>query len=111
MHRVLKYWQKFLLFIVLFLLFINELPDIVNDVTDDRVNHEDHEEATDKEDTEEDTDNIIIYADDNTPTTADKDPLVLQAKTQKEVDLASLFCSCLLYFTVNRSSNKLVSEK
>ena len=60
MHRVLKYWQKFLLFIVLFLLFINELPDIVNDVTDDRVNNKEHKEATDKEDTKEVTDNIII---------------------------------------------------
>ena len=34
-------------------------------------------------------DNIIIYADDNTPTTADKDPLVLQTKAQKEVDLVT----------------------
>ena len=61
----------------------------MQDEQDDRVNNEDHKEATDKEDTEEVTDNIIIYADDNTPTTADKDPLVLQAKTQKEVDLVT----------------------
>ena len=73
----------------LFLLFIDELPDIVNDVTDDRAHNNEHDNVTEEEDTEENTDNIIIYADDNTPTTADKDPLLLQAKAQKEVNLVT----------------------
>ena len=67
----------------LFLLFINELPDIVtNDI--DELN-----DAMEGGDGEENMNNIIIYADDNTPTTADKDPLVLQTKSQKEVDLVT----------------------
>ena len=67
----------------LFLLFINELPDIVtNDIAD-------LNDAMEGGDGEENMNNIIIYADDNTPTTADKDPLVLQTKAQKEVDLVT----------------------
>ena len=62
---------------LLFLLFINELPEAVKlDKSD--------------EDTPKDPDaDIIIYADDNTPFTADKDPPVLQAKLQREADIVT----------------------
>ena len=32
---------------------------------------------------------IIVYADDNTPTTADKNPIILQNKIQNEADLVT----------------------
>ena len=64
---------------LLFLFFINELPDIVKDTSDESDNEENN-----------DTDNeIVVYADDNTPTTADKDPLILQAKIQNEADIVT----------------------
>ena len=53
---------------LLFLFYINELPDIVyNDNTDNE-------------------DELVVYADDNTPFTADKDPVVLQSKIQVEAN-------------------------
>ena len=59
---------------LLFLLFINELPDLADEVLENQINSE-------KKD-----DDIIVYADDNTPTTADKDPFVLQVKVQNEAN-------------------------
>ena len=60
---------------LLFLLFLNELPDVVKD---------------DSDDTSEDTDNeVVIYADDNTPITSDKDPIQLQRKIQDEANLVT----------------------
>ena len=64
---------------LLFLLFINELPDVVkrdpeNDGNDDS-NHE--------------NDEIIVYADDNTPITASKDPAKLQAQIQHEANVVT----------------------
>ena len=58
-----------------FLLFLNELPYVVKD---------------DSDDTSEDTDNeVVIYADDNTPITSDKDPIQLQRKIQDEANLVT----------------------
>ena len=34
-------------------------------------------------------DEIVVYADDNTPTTADKDPIMLQTKVQNEADIVT----------------------
>ena len=62
---------------LLFLIFINELPEVVK--------IKDTEEDTPK-DTEAD---MVIYADDNTPFTADKDPTVLQVKVQEEADIVA----------------------
>ena len=55
---------------LLFLIFINELPEVV------KVKRSENEPDIDT-----DAD-IIIYADDNTPFTADADPEVLQTKLQ-----------------------------
>ena len=52
---------------LLFVIFINELPGITK--------------AADTDD-----DHIVVYADDNTPTTSDEDPIVLQAKIQVMAD-------------------------
>ena len=62
---------------LLFLLFLNELPDIVK---------EDQEQASVKADHNDNSDDIVIYADDNTPISSDKDPLRLETKVQKEAD-------------------------
>ena len=59
---------------LLFLIFINELPEAV------KVEQPDEDPSTDPEA------DIIIYADDNTPFTAAKDPAALQVKVQKEAD-------------------------
>ena len=64
---------------LLFLLFINELPDIVK---------EDLEVESDVNDPHSEEE-IIVYADDNTPTTADKNPIILQNKIQNEADLVT----------------------
>jgi hypothetical protein len=61
------------------LLFINELPDIVK---------EDLEVESDVNDPHSEEE-IIVYADDNTPTTADKNPIILQNKIQNEADLVT----------------------
>ena len=68
---------------LLFLFFINELPDIVKE----RHGENSHENAagTDEE--------IVIYADDNTLTTADKDPIDLQSKVQNEANLVTSWFS------------------
>ena len=63
---------------LLFLLFINELPEVVK-FTEDEVS-DDEEKGFDKEA------EIIVYADDNTPSTAAKDPQNLQNKIQAEAD-------------------------
>ena len=62
---------------LLFLIFINELPEVVKIRESDEV-----------EDIDPEAD-IIIYADDNTPYTADTDPEALKAKVQKEADIVS----------------------
>ena len=65
---------------LLFLVFINELAEVVT---------KDDAEVNDVEgcgDADQDAE-VIIYADDNTPTTADKDPEQLQRKVQCEADL------------------------
>ena len=49
---------------LLFLLFLNELPDIVQKETEEQVEN-DHK----------DPDDIIIYANDHTPISGDKDPI------------------------------------
>ena len=59
---------------LLFLFYINELPDIVKEAPDDPLDNENN-------DTEAD---IVVYADDNTPITADAYPLVLETKVQHE---------------------------
>ena len=64
---------------LLFLFYINELPDIVKEAPVDPLDH-------DKNGTDED---IIVYADDNTPITADADPLTLQTKVQLEADVVT----------------------
>ena len=64
---------------LLFLLFLNELPDIVKD---------DHAEETEASEIPNEND-VIIYADDNTPITADKDPLRLQEKIQDEANIVT----------------------
>ena len=58
----------------MFILFINELPEVI---------------ANDNIDEEIGDDQIIVYADDNTPTTADEDPICLQAKIQHEADVVT----------------------
>ena len=64
---------------LLFLLFLNELPDVVK---------------SDAEDTSNDADNdVVIYADDNTPITSDKDPIQLQRKVQDEANLVTRWFS------------------
>ena len=62
---------------LLFLIFINELPEVV------KVKRSESEPDIDP-----DAD-IIIYADDNTPFTADADPEVLQTKLQHEATTVS----------------------
>ena len=57
---------------LLFLFFLNELPDIVKETPGDTLDDNDSE--------------IVIYADDNTPMTSDKDPLALQTKIQDEAN-------------------------
>ena len=61
---------------LLFLIFINELAEVVKqeEATEDDAEGLDEEVDKDAE--------VIIYADDNTPTTADKDPEKLQEKVQ-----------------------------
>ena len=59
---------------LLFILFINELPEVI---------------ANDNIDEEIGDDQIIVYSDDNTPTTADEDPICLQAKIQHEADVVT----------------------
>ena len=61
---------------LLFLLYINELPDIVKEATDHA--HGDEADISEEE--------IVVYADDNTPITADHNPLTLQNKIQEEAD-------------------------
>ena len=64
---------------LLFLLFLNELPDIVKNVPNEDLLEADH--TKDNE--------IVIYADDNTPISGDKDPMVLQEKVQEEADMVT----------------------
>ena len=64
---------------LLFLFFINELPDIVKERTEGNADAENNDKDAE----------IIVYADDNTPTTADKDPLALQTKVQNEANLVT----------------------
>ena len=59
--------------------FINELPDIVKKAPD-----EDHDQE--RNDPNYD---IVVYADDNTPTTADHDPHTLQMNVQNEADVVT----------------------
>jgi hypothetical protein len=62
---------------LLFLLFINELQEAV------KMDESDEDTPKDPEA------DIIIYADDNTHFTADKDHPVLQAKLQREADIVT----------------------
>ena len=61
----------------MFLIFINELPEVVNplDIDEEEQNDFDAE--------------VIIYADDNTPFTADDNPVALQSKLQEEANTVS----------------------
>ena len=62
---------------LLFLIFINELPEVVK-IKDT------------KEETANDTEaDMVIYAYEKTPFTADKDPAVLQVKVQEEADIVA----------------------
>ena len=64
---------------LLFLLFLNELPETVKEPSE---SHDDPpNEINDAE--------IIVYADDNSPLTADTDPFVLQKKAQNEADIVT----------------------
>ena len=67
---------------LLFLLFLNELPDIVQKEAEEQAENND-----------KDPDEIIIYADDNTPISGDKDPLRLQAKVQEEANTVTSWFS------------------
>ena len=58
---------------------MNELPDIVKDIPDDTLGDNDED--------------IVIYADDNTPITSDKDPLALQTEIQDEADCVTTWFS------------------
>ena len=75
---------------LLFLLYINELPGLVEKASD--------ELAGDTEQPEELNDHsieIIIYADDNTPTTADCIPVELCDKIFWPRRLACAMCACV----------------
>ena len=61
---------------LLFLIFVNELPDVIKMKETD---------GSQGEVVDNDAD-IIVYADDNTPFTADSDPEILQVKLQQEAD-------------------------
>ena len=69
---------------LLFLLFLNELPDIVK---------RDHEAVAAQDNQKHELDDIVIYADDNTPITADKDPIRLEAKIQEEANVVTKWFS------------------
>ena len=58
---------------LLFLLYINELPDVVKD--------------SDETEEEETQDEVVVYADDSTASTADANPEVLAEKIQKHAKL------------------------
>ena len=60
---------------LLFIFFLNELPDVV------KTDPEGENSSKDDE--------IVIYADDNTPISADKDPINLERKIQAEADLVT----------------------
>ena len=60
---------------LLFIFFLNELPDVVKTDPDGENSSKDDE--------------IVIYADDNTPISADKDPINLERKIQAEADLVT----------------------
>ena len=96
---------------LLFLIFINELAEVVKN--------------EDNEDTEVDRDDdadVIIYADDNTPTTADCDPEKLEEKIQAKASLVTawfssnhMVCSgdktkLLVIGTAANRSNRIVKE-
>ena len=64
---------------LLFVIFINELPETIKlDGNDADNNNED-----------DDAEHIVVYADDNTPTTSHKDPTTLEVKTQRIADCVS----------------------
>ena len=65
---------------LMFLFFINELPEIVKNLHDDEIGGTNNEEEV------EVTNDVIVYADDNTPITAGREPLPLQEKAQTLVD-------------------------
>ena len=70
---------------LLFLLYINELPNIVKEVP---------EEADELVETDANNEDIVVYADDNTPMTAAHDPILLQANLQSEANLVTNWFSC-----------------
>ena len=73
--------------------FLNELPNIVKN---------DPNESTEEQ---ANKDEIVIYADDNTPTTADADPICLQTKIQDEANLVTdWFSSLLVQVLLERTS-------
>ena len=90
---------------LLFLLFINELPELVKG------------EAAPDEDAE-----IVVYADDNTPSTAAEDPDLLEAKIQNEANIVTkwfkendMICSAdktklLILGTSKNRKSKLTSQ-
>ena len=61
---------------LLFLIFINELPDIVK-------HSDEHHDAPEEESS------IVVFADDNSPTTSHQDPAILQDKIQNEGTLVT----------------------
>ena len=77
---------------LLFIIFIMELPAVVkqNDEDIDNINevHDEYNEILHEElnimNENDDTPEIIIYADDNTPTTSDCDPVNLESKIQND---------------------------
>ena len=82
---------------LLFLLFINELPEVV------KVTNDEGEPETEPDPNAE----VIVYADDNTPFTADKKPEVLQAKIQHEADIVSSWFQ-KNYMVVSSDKTKLM---
>ena len=66
---------------LLFVIFINELPETIKL----NGNNAEKEETDDDEDEE----HIVVYANDNTPTTSHEDPIILEAKTQRIADCVS----------------------
>ena len=100
----------------MFLFFINELPEVVKNLHDNEI------EGTNNEEEVEVTNDVIVYADDNTPITADREPLPLQEKAQTLVDSVTdwfarnkMICSSektklLIVGTLANRNNKLAHQ-
>ena len=74
---------------LIFIIFIMELPDVVKPNEDLQQNNDHHDTTNNITNINDETENdseIIIYADDNTPTTSSKHPDNLEYKIQEDGD-------------------------